>query len=96
MNFEYSHYLSIMSNRMPFLGMSGCMGWNCVSTPFIPAKAEIQDQPIPVCNLPLWVPASAGTNGAHASAYPSALPLELLLLNRHHRPRASSAGAHLF
>jgi hypothetical protein len=46
MNFEYSHYLSIMSNRMPFLGMSGCMGWNCVSTPFIPAKAEIQDQPI--------------------------------------------------
>src|SRR5262245_15713785 len=63
MNFEYSHYPSIMSNRMPFRGMNRCLVRNCVETPFIPAKAGIQDQPFPVCNSPLWVPASAGTNG---------------------------------
>lgn len=51
----------------------------------IPAKAGIRDQPFPVCNLPLWVPVRGDERGTVASAYPSALPLELLLLDRSNR-----------
>jgi hypothetical protein len=96
MNFEYSHYLSIMSNRMPFLGMSGRYGLELCILRSFPRKQKSRANYFHVCNLPLWVPASAGTNGAHPSAYPSALPLELLLLNGPSRPRAVSVGAHLF